>query len=150
MRRLAEYTALSTAAFAGYHWLNPFPETTVNQIVAAEITVVASMCVITSVVWTRHWRVLSVGLLGVFIGVAMAFYPPATDGTFLAIRETQRSGTITTPHWYIELFRTLLATGFLYVAFALVRWARLHRHEAFPYWRDGDGDPDPFETGETA
>ena len=144
MRRLVEYTALTGAAFAGYHWINPFPEHTVNQIVAAEITIVASMCVLTSVIWTRHWRLLSVGLLGVFVGVALAFYPPATDGTILAIRDTQPAGTITTPRWYIELFRTVLSTGFLYVAGALVRWAYQHRREAFPWFRDAEIS-DPFE-----
>ena len=150
MRHLVAYGGLNAALFAGYHWLNPLPERTIDRMVTVEICVVSVLCVAIPLVWTRRWRALSVGLLGLFTGMAMLYYPSATDGTFLAIREHGiPAGANTTPPWWLHLARTLLATGAAYVAYWLVRWAHEHRHEAFPMLRDGAGVDDPF-TGETA
>lgn len=90
MRRLGIYAAGNALLWAGYHWINPFPDYVVNRIVTVEICAVSIMCVAIPIVWTRHWRVLSVGLLGLFAGLALLYYPFATDGTLFAMRDNPR------------------------------------------------------------
>lgn len=144
MRRLGVYVAGNAVLYGGYRWINPFPDYIVNRAVTAEICAVSIMCVVIPLVWTRHWRVLSVGLLGLFAGLALLYYPFATDGTILAIRDKPPASANTTPLWWTQLARTLLATGGAYVAYWLTHWAYEHRGEAFPMLRGGE-TTDPFD-----
>lgn len=147
MKPLAGYVALSIVAWTGYHFLNPFEDTTLNRVIAIEITAVSMIGVLISLAWTKHWRLLSLGLLGIFLGMALLYYPPSTDGTALAMRDPPVSSAVTTPHWYLETIRVQFAIGGAYAAAGLLLWAWRHRHEAFPWWRNGESG-EPVEHGE--
>ena len=149
MRRLGVYLGINAVLYAGYHLVNPFPDHIVSRLVTTEIFAVSVMCVTIPLIFTKHWRPISIGLFGLFVGLALLYYPFATDGTIFAIRDKPPASANTTPLWYTQLARTFLATAGAYLAWRLLEWAYEHRREAFPHFRDGDDAPDPFDTGGT-
>lgn len=146
MKKLGAYTAVNVCLWGGYHWIDAIPQHTVDKVIAAEIFIVCALSSIITLCYSWKYKWFSIGILGFTTGIALLFFPSVADNTMFAIREAPKAiNMTTTPRWYMETYRVLLASGGAIMADHLIRFAFKYRSSVFPWFRSGETDSDPLD-----
>lgn len=131
MRKLAVYTGVTAAVYVGLTLIDRTTSVDTGRVVARVIVTAAALGIAVPLIWTPRWRLLSLGLLGLFVGLFAAYLPIALEKTSLRIRP---DGGVN-PDWYIRIYRSNWMVGGVVITVYLLRWAWQHRHSSFPWFR---------------
>lgn len=141
------FTLMALVTWAFYHQFSTRVTPAVDYGLLLFIAIVSTECVVIMLVFTRRYRVLSLGLMSFFLATGILYYSVSSAGLMgspLLPPPPAPTYGIFQGRIYIELIRALYLDAAILVAIGLNRWAWRHRHEAFPWHRNLDANPSIF------